>query len=198
VNQLLNELIPFVSHYGLWVVFLGMMIEGTMMILATGVLCYLGMLSVTEAIPVAVAGAVAGDQLWYTAGRFFSPFIFEKFPSIAQRARRLESSIQKRGGWFAFGERFIYSGAILFPVTLGTYKYPHRKFTLFDTLGVTLWSFTGITLGYVLGTSVEALSGKMEKVWHLLAVLLIIVAGTWLLRRKLPQGKKAKNETLMH
>ena len=192
MNQLLSELIPFVSHYGLWVVFFGMMIEGTMMILATGVLCYLGMLSVAEVIPVAIAGAVAGDQLWYAAGRYFSPSIFRKFPSLEKRASSLESSIRKRGGWFAFAERFIYSGAILFPVTLGTYHYPHRKFTLFDTLGVVLWSLTGVTLGYMLGTGVEALAGKMEKVWHLLALLLLIILGTWVVRRRLPRDKKDK------
>lgn len=59
---MLEELTSLVSHYGLWIVFFGMMTEGSIMILVSGVFCYLGMLSLKETIPVAIFGAFIGDQ----------------------------------------------------------------------------------------------------------------------------------------
>ena len=59
---MLEELTSLVSQYGLWIVFFGMMTEGTIMIIVSGILCYLGILSLKEIIPVAILGAFIGDQ----------------------------------------------------------------------------------------------------------------------------------------
>ena len=120
---MLEELTSLVSQYGLWIVFFGMMTEGTIMILVSGVLCYLGMLSLEETIPVAIFGALMGDQFWYFIGRYYGQNILKRFPLLEQRVKKLEHSVKKRGIWLAFSGRFIYSGAILFPVKLGRADY---------------------------------------------------------------------------
>ena len=189
MDQFLHEIVPFVSQYGLWVVFFGMMVEGTMMILSTGILIYMGMLSPGGALLAAWVGAVLGDHLWYWLGRHFGARLFRRFPRLGEKVRGLEGAIQRRGAWFAFGERFVYSGAVLFPLALGTYAYPHRRFTLFDLAGDALWSVGGIALGYLIGSGAETLLGKMERVWHLLLLLGMVILAVALLRRKLPFRK---------
>lgn len=177
---MLEELTSLVSQYGLWIVFFGMMTEGTIMILVSGVLCYLGMLSLKETIPVAIFGALIGDQFWYFIGKNYSHILLNRFPLFKQRIQELESSVKKRGRMLAFCGRFIYGGAILFPVTLGTYRYLHKKFTFFNTLGILLWSVLGITLGYILGTGAEQVLGKIEKIEHFIGLLLIIIVLVWI------------------
>ena len=54
--------------YGLWIVFFGMIVEGTLMIIITGFLCYLGMLPLKDAVVVAVIGAITGDKIWAIVG----------------------------------------------------------------------------------------------------------------------------------
>ena len=189
MDHFLHEITPFVSQYGLWVVFFGMMVEGTMMILATGILVSLGMLPPGWAVVAALAGAVLGDHFWYGLGRRFGPWLFGRFPRLGEKVRGLEGAIRRRGAWFAFGERFVYSGAILFPVALGAYGYPRSRFTRYDLLGDALWSVAGIALGYALGTGAEVLLGRMEKVWHLLLLLGAVFLIVWLLRKKLPRRK---------
>ena len=179
---MLEELTSLVSQYGLWIVFFGMMTEGTIMILVSGVMCYLGMLSLKETIPVAIFGALLGDQLWYFLGRHYGQTILNRYPLFKQRIQKLEKAVKKRGTWLAFSGRFIYSGAILFPVTLGTYKYLHTKFTLFNTLGIIVWSVSGITLGYILGTGAEQVFGKIQKIEHFIGLLLIIVVVVWFVK----------------
>jgi len=48
MEHLLHESTPLVSEYGLIIIFLGMIVEGTAMILLTGLLCYMGIFSFTE------------------------------------------------------------------------------------------------------------------------------------------------------
>jgi membrane protein DedA with SNARE-associated domain len=173
MQQMLHELMPYISHYGLWIVFFGVMVEGTTMILLTGILCYLGMLSLKEAIPIAIIGAIIGDQFWYLVGKYYTSYIVKKIPSLDQKIKKLKSTIEKKSTWIALGSRFIYGGAILFPLTLGNYNYSHKKFTIFDTIGVTAWSISGVMLGYFLGNSTEKYLVEIEKVWHLFLILLI-------------------------
>ena len=96
-----------------------------------------------------------------------------------QRIKKLEHSVKKRGIWLAFSGRFIYGGSILFPVTLGTYGYLHKKFTLFNTLGIIVWSVSGISLGYIFGTGEEHVFGKIEKIEHFIALVFIIIFLVW-------------------
>jgi len=191
MDHLLHEVTPLISSYGLWVIFFGMMVEGTTMIIVAGILAYLGMLPVAETIVVAIAGAVAGDQMWYILGKRYTVRILQRFPSVAARVERLSDKVRQKGNLLAFGSRFVYSGAILFPVTLGVYDYPHRKFTLFDLFGVTLWACVGIAIGYFLGTGVEQLFGKIEKVKHLLWLLAIVTFIVWNVKRYLKIRKES-------
>jgi len=189
MEHLLSEITPLVSAYGLWIVFFGMMVEGTSMIIATGILCYLGMFSFPSAFFVAILGAVVGDQLWYFLGQRYALRLLNYFPSLKPRVEKLEESVHHKGALLAFSGRFIYSGAILFPMTLGIYKYDHRTFSIFDTLGVMVWSFLGISLGYVLGTSAELIFGKLEKVWHFVLILAFIIFIAWVIKKYLLMKK---------
>lgn len=188
---MLEELTPLVSQYGLWIVFFGMMTEGSIMIILSGVLCYLGMLSLKETIPVAIFGAIIGDQFWYCIGRCYGQHILNRFPLLKQRIKKLEHSVKKRGIWLAFSGRFIYSGAILFPMTLGTYGYLHKKFTLFNILGIAVWSVLGISLGYILGTGAEQVFGKIEKIEHFMGLVFLIIFLVWFTKPYFKQERKS-------
>ena len=185
MEHMLGTLSLLVGEYGLWVVFFGVMLEGTTMIIVTGILCYLGMLSFLTAVIVAILGAIIGDQFWYFVGKNYTARILDYFPSLKPKIEKLEPSVQNRGALLAFSGRFIYSGAILFPMTLGVYRYLHKQFTIFDTMGVTLWSFTGISIGYILGTSAELVFGKIEKVWHFVLILAFIIFIAWVIKKYL-------------
>ena len=63
MEHLLQEIIPLVSEYGLIIIFVGMIFEGTAMILITGLLCYMGVFSLREAWVVSFLGAITGDHI---------------------------------------------------------------------------------------------------------------------------------------
>ena len=45
-----------------------MMIEGTVMIIISGILCYMGLLPIDLTFIVALLGAISGDHMWYFIG----------------------------------------------------------------------------------------------------------------------------------
>lgn len=184
MEHLLAEITPWVSDYGLWIVFFGTILEGTTMIIVTGVFCYLGLLPLGPSIIVAILGAVISDQFWYLLGKYYADKLLDRFPNLKQRVETLISKARNKSDVLALGSRFIYSGALLFPIALGMQKYPHRKFTFYDTLGVTVWANAGIALGYFLGTGTEQLFGKIKTAEHLSLLILAVVAGVWWYKKR--------------
>jgi len=182
MSNLLADITPWISDYGLYIVFIGMITEGTTMIILSGVLCYLGLLPLYQTILVAILGAIVGDQMWYFIGRYYASYILKKFPSMQKRVDKILPLIDKKGKLFAFGSRFIYSGAIIFPLSLGIDNFSYKKFTLFDAIGVSLWSIVGISIGYILGNSTESIIGEIKKVEELIFLILFIIFIVYLYR----------------
>jgi membrane protein DedA with SNARE-associated domain len=185
MNSLLHELTPFINQYGVLVIFFGMMVEGTTMIIATGILCYLGMIECKSAFIAAYIGALIGDQLWYFIGKKYTTALIKKFPKFQQKIKDLETKVKEKGKILSFSGRFVYGGAIIFPLSLGFYKYPYKNFLKFDALGVFLWSLAGILLGYILGTSASSFIGKIDRVWHFLLLTLLAVVSIYFLKKYL-------------
>ena len=184
MEHLLAEIRPLTSSYGLLVVFFGMMVEGTTMILVSGILCYLGLFTVVDTIPVAIMGAIAGDHLWYLLGQKYMARIMKNFSSMTSKIEKLSTTVQKRGNLLAFSGRFIYGAAILFPLTLSYYQYSYKKFIFYDAMGVSLWALLGIWLGYFLGTGIEKYFGEIKKVEDLFFIVIGILI-TLLISKKL-------------
>ena len=159
------------------------------MIIATGVICYMGLLSLSQAVPVAIAGAILGDWLWYFIGRKYARVLLKRFPSMLQKVEKLKHKVEEKGHILAFSGRFIFGGAVLFPVALGFYKYPFKKFALYEVIGTTLWAIIGISVGYILGQSSEYFFGEIKKIKHLVVVILVIAAAFWLLKKKYLNNK---------
>lgn len=184
MENLLQDLTPLISQYGLVIVFFGMMVEGTSMILISGILCYLGILSFGPTFLAAVSGSVLSDHVWFFLGRHYGQNILDKFPVFERRSQKVFSSIRANADLVASTSRLIIGGAIIFPLILGLEDYKQKRFTLFDTLGDTVFAFLGLSLGYFLGTAVETLFGKIERLEHLLFIIFFIISLVWLYKHK--------------
>jgi len=171
----MNEISPLLSQYGLWIVFIGMLVEGTTVILLSGVFCHMGILPVEQTIIVAIIGAAIGDQAWFYMGRNYAQKVLSKFTGLNKQVAKITPSIHSKADWFALGSRFVYGGAIAFPLVLGMHHYSRKKFTILDLLGVTFASMTGLGIGYFLSDSVEKISGDINTVEHLVLLLIIVI-----------------------
>ena len=184
MEHLLQQITPLVSEYGLIIIFIGMMVEGTAMILITGFLCYMGVFSLGEAWIIALLGAVAGDHVWFYLGRGYGKKVVERFSSLQAKFTQALSLINSKADLVALFARFIYGGAIIFPLTLGIKNYSKKRYLLLDAIGDSIWAIVGLGLGYYFGNGIEILFGKIEKIEHFLLVVIVIVGIVWLFKRK--------------
>jgi len=183
MQHFLQQITPFVSEYGLIMIFIGMIVEGTAMILLTGFLCYHGSFSIEEAWVASVLGAVVGDNFWFYLGNIYGSKILNRFPSLKEKSIQALSLISSKTGIAALSARFIYGGAIIFPLMLGIHNYSKKRYILFDSIGDSFWAAAGIGLGYYAGNGIEALFGKIERIEYLLFILVFIVLLVGLLRK---------------
>ena len=184
MEHLLQQITPLVSEYGLIIIFIGMMVEGTAMILITGFLCYMGLFSLREAWIVALLGAVAGDHVWFYLGYGSGQKILDKFPKLQAKFTQALSLINSKADLVALFARFIYGGAIIFPLTLGIQNYSRKRYLLLDAIGDSIWAIVGLGLGYYFGNGIEILFGKIEKIEHFLLIIVVIVGIVWFFKRK--------------
>ncbi len=170
----MDSLLSLLSEYGLWVVFIGMIVEGTAVILLSGVLCHMDVLPCDSTFLVAILGAIAGDQIWFYIGHNYAQKFVSKFQNIEKQIEKLRKKVQSKADMLALTSRFIYSGAIAFPFVLGMHKYSYKKFTILDTIGVSLASMAGLSIGYFLSGSVKKLLGDVNHFEHMVLLVFII------------------------
>lgn len=183
MQHFLQEITPFVSEYGLIIIFMGMMVEGTAMILLTGLLCYHGVFSIEEAWIAAVLGAIVGDYFWFYIGNVYGNKILNRFPALQEKSAQALSLISSKADIIASFARFIYGGAIIFPLMLGIHNYSKKRYILLDSIGDSLWAVVGIGLGYYAGNGIEALFGKIQRVEHFLFVFAVFILFVIILRK---------------
>ncbi len=181
----MEHILVLLSEYGLWVVFFGMIVEGTTVIILSGVLCHMGVLPCQETIIVAILGAVVGDQMWFYIGKNYAEKFLSKFPRIQEQVQKLQAKVAKKADLLAVSSRFIYGGAVAFPMVLANNGYAHRRFSFLDTMGVSLATLSGLGIGYFLSNSFQKVLGNISRVEHLLIVIIVVsVAIKWYNNRK--------------
>ncbi len=189
-----EQLISLLSTYGLWIVFFGMIIEGTAVIILSGVLCHLGVLPYETTLIVAILGAIVGDQIWFYIGKNYANNFLSKSHILKEKVNNLKSKVETKAKWLAMSSRFIYGGAIAFPLVLGIQNYSHKKFTLFDIIGTSLASIIGLTMGYLLSSSLRKITGEINQIEHfmLLFIIIIVIISLYNYKKNLTEKKENK------
>jgi len=173
----MEQILSLLSQYGLWVVFFGMIVEGTVVIILSGVLCHMGVLPCGETIIVAILGAIIGDQIWFYIGKNYAQKFLPKFPTIDKQIKKLEDKVQSKADILAMTSRVISGGAIAFPLVLAIHNYSHKRFTVLDSIGASLASMIWLSIGYFLSNSFQKILGDINHFEHMLLFVIVIVVG---------------------
>lgn len=98
-------------------------------------------------------GALIGDQITYAIGRKIGSRGFKWMRG--QRAQRVlayaEKKLETSGALLIFTARYIPIGRVAVNLTAGATGFSHKRFTLFDTIGVLTWATYSISIGALAG-----------------------------------------------
>lgn len=159
-------------HFSYWILFFWSILEGEIGLTLAGFLAKKGVFSIEKIILIATAGALIGDILLYTSGRFlikkkdFLPVNYKK------RIENIEHWFHKHGILVIIFERFIYGTHIPSLLFVGMSGFSFWKFFIVDIIGVFLWSVVFTSLGYLFGESIIGIMIVLQK--HLSVLFLVL------------------------
>lgn len=173
------------SKYGLWIVFVGALIEGFLLIgnyFPGGFIIFLGVISVGKNIPkvleililVSIAFFIS-YSLNYLIGKYGWYKLFVRF-GLSGLLEKYKDKLEKQGLNLVFFTYWVPNFASLTATSAGILRIPLRKFLIYSAFGIIIWSIFWGTLIYFLGqAALEILGLKLIVGFFLIWIGIIIL-----------------------
>jgi membrane protein DedA with SNARE-associated domain len=127
-----------------------------------------------DVVTVAILGGLLGDLIVFWTGRLFEKRVRRWFAAHPRKERRVREWLRRWGPLVIVFERFIYGTHIPVLLSIGMSGYSFWRFFLFDIVGIVLWAFTFVTVGYLFGQHVIELILFAQKNLFLVLFLLLV------------------------
>ena len=180
--------------YGTLAIFLAAMIEADVVPVLTGVVTHLGYVKVGPALLAAIAGAFAGDYLWFCVGCFYSQSI--RNSRLYRRVGHMpETLIRRLGPWQIPASHLVYGTRVATMIFWGMQRISTARFALVDGFGCVVLTGVLFTLGLGFSGAASLVIGRVKQVELLLlvgVVLLLFLASKVVrhLSREGPTGER--------
>ena len=160
-EQAIDIVADLFEKHGLWVAFLGPLLEntlfigaiipGTLVMLFAGVAAENAIISYWLAVLLGIAGAIIGDTISYSMGRFGRQRLGPE-SRVGRWAERMREPLMHHSLWLILTYHFAGYSRLVGPAAAGFLRMPLLRWMLLDYLGVVLWVFTFVTGGYLLAS----------------------------------------------
>lgn len=167
-------LITYLIAFSESIAVIGLIIPGSIILIAIGTLIGSGILQPTETIIAAILGALTGDFASYWLGFHYSKHLhhvwpFKRWPQLLAKG---EAFFKKHGGKGVFIGRFIGPIRPITPIVAGIMKMPVLGFTLVDVTSAILWAIAYMLPGIVLGSAATS-EFSSEAAPHLILTMVL-------------------------
>lgn len=182
----LNFLYEFILRYGVYAIFILVMIEGDITLLLAGVLAqrrFLGEHSFAWVLLAGTLGATASDNIAYLLGREFRKGVRERrfYRAAKPRMERLTNNF---GGLSIFLSKYIYGLRWAACIFYGVGKMPYLRFMLLSLGSCFAWVLILSGAGYFFSGAVISLLGDFQRIGKALLVIVVIgIVGFYLVER---------------
>jgi membrane protein DedA with SNARE-associated domain len=179
----LNE---FIGRYGIYAVFVLVMIEGDITLLLAGVMAHSGFFGDNSFISVLFAGTLGGtvsDNIAYLTGRSFRKGVRDlRFYRAAKP--RMERLTKNFGGLSIFLSKYIYGLRWASCIFHGVVRMPYVRFVLVSLTSCFAWVFLLSGAGYFFSGAVMGIIGDFQRLGKVLLVIVVIgITGFYLAER---------------
>ena len=183
-----GDLQPLLEHYGYLAVGgfvlledFGVPVPGEAMLIAAAVFAGSGHMNIALVIPVAVIGAIIGDNIGFAVGHFGGRPLVARFGRYVfltpTRLEHAEQYFNKHGGKIVTIARFIEGLRQLNGLLAGIVGMHWAKFLAFNALGAVLWVCTWAGLGYLAGENIVEIYAAFERYkWYVIAATVVVAA----------------------
>ena len=182
----LDFLYDLLGRYGIYAVFLLVMIEGDITLLLAGVLAHSYFFGEHSFLWVLLAGTLGGsasDNIAYLLGRGFRKGVRDiRFYRAAKP--RMERLTKNFGGLSIFLSKYIYGLRWASCIFYGVSRMPYLRFVLLSLASCFSWVLILSGAGYFFSGAVIGLLGDFQRLGKVLLVIVVIgIAGFYLAER---------------
>lgn len=185
-----------IAQYGLIVVALGAVIEGETVVTVAGFAAHQGLLNPVWVAVCAILGAFGGDQLIFTLAHRYRHAALVQRLAGSTPGRAAIGFVGAHPTSFVLGFRFMVGFRTVGPVAIALAGVSHRRFAWLNGLSAIVWGIVWTLLGYLAGSAVESVMGRLERFEHramvALAIMVVVAAFGWLLYRQILRRSSAE------
>ena len=134
--------------------FIGAIVPGTIVMLFAGVAAENGIISFWPAILLGIAGAIIGDTISYSMGRFGRRRLGPE-SRLAKWSERMRDPLMHHSVWIVLSYHFAGYSRLVGPAAAGFLRMPFFRWAMLDYAGVTVWVISFLTGGYVLAKTLD-------------------------------------------
>ena len=173
-----------IASYGYVAVLVGTFLEGETILVLAGFAAHRGYLELPWVIVAAAVGSISSDQMFFFLGRTKGVTWIERRPRWQKEARRAFDLVARAETLLILGFRFLYGLRTITPIVIGAAGVRPGKFLPLNIVGAVVWAIAFGGLGYLAGTTAEAVLGDVKRA-EIGIFGLIAAAGisAWLLQR---------------
>lgn len=132
-----------------WIIFIGMMIEGDILLFTVGFLTYQGYFDIGVVLLTVFSGVIIGDNIWYVLGEFMDEKdnFFTRF--IKRATESFDDHLKNHTVRTIFISKFAYG--LYRPILLraGSLRLSFKQFIEGDIAASVIWIFIIGGLGYL-------------------------------------------------
>lgn len=189
-----------IAQYGIFAVFLAMLLESACIPLPSEVImpfagfeAWLGHISFVEAVIAGILGNLAGSLIAYFVGKWGGRPLLAKYGRYILFSERHFNAAQK---WFdRYGSVTVLISRVLpairtfISLPAGIAKMNISKFIIFTTIGVIPWVYILTEVGYQLGKNWSVIDLHSHAYTYIFAIILIVVIVVFLIKNNRSSSK---------
>ncbi|ARP98571.1 DedA family protein [Pseudorhodoplanes sinuspersici] len=161
-----------------------------LMALFAGYAAQLGVLDLKMTIIHCFAGSFAGDVFRFWLARRYGERLLARWPRISAHATTVKRLVDRHALWLPLIHRFPYGIRGLGAFAYGLSKMSWGLFLVLNLIGAAVWAVSMVLAGYAFGKVSDKVLGDTVSGLSL-AMLVVFLAVSWLLSRKLEQAIEA-------
>jgi membrane protein DedA with SNARE-associated domain len=174
--------------------FTGVALPGELFLALGGIYAARGDLSLVLVILIGALAGLLGEIVSYWLGRLYGVRIVRHLPLANRFEKHLDEAhdyFRRHGGKTVIVGRYISVVGTFMPFAAGMSDMSFRLFLAFDVAAITFWSVGVTLLGYLLNSQIDLVDQVLSQVgWGLLALVVLIVAGRLIWKRRRDIRKK--------
>ncbi len=189
VDYIANLPVPFLHHWGYWIIFLstiletippiGLVIPGNTIVILGGFFAKLQIIDVGDVIWIAALGAVIGDSLGYYLGKRYGYSFLTKYGKYfyfkEEHYNKVKKLVNTHTGKTVILGRFNPLSRVFVPFIGGASEIPFFKFIFYGIIGAISWAASSVLLGFVFGASYEIVSKYTGRFLLIITIVLILI-----------------------